>query len=268
MSSDAVEGVRLSACLITFNEADRIDDCLDSLAWCDEIVVVDSHSTDQTRARVQARGARVIERDWAGYVAQKEFACRAAAHDWVLSIDADERVSPPLQAEIESLRAAGFPAAAGWAMPRCSRYLGAWIRHGTWYPDRAIRLFDRRRGRLEANPWYDLHERIVLDGPCGALHHDLWHLPYRSLSEHLETIDRYTTIMAEGLHARGQRAAVADLVLRPWAHFFKGYVLKRGFLDGWRGLLLAQLGAHYVRLRHAKLLALQRAAAGAGGAAP
>ncbi len=268
MSVATAGRVQLSACLITFNEADRIDECLASLAWCDEIVVVDSESTDQTRARALAHGARVIERAWPGYVAQKEFACRAATHDWVLSIDADERVSPPLRAEIESLRAAGFPAAAGWAMPRCSRYLGAWIRHGTWYPDRAIRLFDRRRGRFQANPLYDLHERVVLDGRCAFLTHDLWHLPYRSLSEHLETIDRYTTIMATGLHARGQRATVADLVLRPWAHFLKGYVLKRGFLDGWRGLLLAQLGANYVRLRYAKLLALQRAGAGAGDDTP
>ena len=259
MSPVAVEPARLSACVITRNEVDRIDDCLASLAWCDEIVVVDSHSTDQTGARAAARGARVIARAWPGYVAQKEFACRAAAHDWVLSVDADERVSAALGAEIAALRAAGFPGAAGWAMPRCSRYLGRWIRHGTWYPDRSIRLFDRRRGRFQANPSYDLHERVVLDGPCGLLRHDLLHVPYRSLSEHLNTIDRYTTIMAEGLHARGRRAGVADLVLRPWAHFAKGYVLKRGFLDGWRGLLLAQLGAHYVRLRCAKLLALQRA---------
>lgn len=258
MSSPAA---RLSACVITYNEADRIEACLESLAWCDERLVVDSHSTDDTRARAAAAGARVLERDWPGHAAQKEYAIRAAAHDWVLVIDADERVSPALRDEIVALRAAGFAGAPGWSVPRCSQYLGRWIRHGTWYPDRSVRLFDRRRGCVAPNPAYDLHERVHLDGAPAALRHDLWHLAYRDLSEHLQTIDRYTTIMAAGLHARGRRAGAADLVLRPAARFVKFYLLKRGFLDGWRGLLLAYLAAHYVRLRYAKLLALQAAAA-------
>ncbi|MDX2168889.1 MAG: glycosyltransferase family 2 protein [Deltaproteobacteria bacterium] len=247
---------QLTACVITLNEADRIDACLESLAWCDEIVVVDSHSTDDTRARAVARGARVIERDWPGYAAQKEFAIRAAAHDWVLVVDADERLSEPLRAELIALRANGFPGAAAWSMPRCSQYLGRWIRHGTWYPDRTVRLFDRRRGRFAPSPDYDLHERVVLDGPSAALRGELLHIPYRDIGEHLRTIDRYTTIMAAGLHARGQRAGLSHLVLRPAGRFFKFFVLKRGFLDGWRGLLLAYLAAHYVRMRYAKLMAL------------
>ena len=253
------ERAAISACVITLNEADRIEACLRSLAWCDEVVVVDSHSTDDTRARAAALGARVIERDWPGFAAQKEFAVRAAAHDWVLVVDADERLSEALRDELVALRAAGFAAAAGWTVPRCSQYLGRWIRHGTWYPDRSLRLFDRRRGRFAPKATYDLHERVVLDGPTAALRHDLLHVPYRSISEHLQTIDRYTTIMAEGLHARGRRAGVADLVLRPAWRFVQFYVLKAGCLDGWRGLLLAYLAAHYVRLRYAKLLALQRA---------
>jgi len=250
---------RLSACIITFNEADRIDACLESLAWCDERLVVDSHSTDDTRARAARHGARVLERDWPGHAAQKEHAVRAAAHDWVLVVDADERISDALRAQIEALRAAGFAGCAGWSMPRCSQYLGQWIRHGTWYPDRSVRLFDRRRGRFEPNPAYDLHEHVVLDGPCGGLEADLLHLPYRDLSDHLQRIDRYTTIMAQGLYARGRRAHVRDIVLRPLGRFVKFYVLKRGFVEGWRGLLLAYLAAHYVRLRYAKLLALQTA---------
>lgn len=252
----------LSACVMTLNEADRIDACLESVAWCDEIVVVDAHSTDDTRARAAAHGARVIERDWPGHAAQREFSVRAAAHDWVLCIDADERASAPLAAEIRRLRDRGFNGPeAGWSMPRVSAYLGRWIRHGTWYPDRTLRLFDRRRGRVVPHRDYDLHERVVLDGAQGSLAHDLLHVPYRDLSDHLRRIDRYTTIMAEGLHARGRRARAPDLVLRPAARFLKFYVLKAGFRDGWQGLLLAYLAAHYVRLKYAKLLALGAATA-------
>jgi len=254
----AHDPIPVSACVITLNEADRIDACLRSLAWCEEILVVDSHSTDATRDRAAALGARVIERDWPGHAAQKEFAVRAAAHDWVLCIDADERLSDALREEIAALRADGIGSVAGWSMPRRSAYLGRWIRHGTWYPDRSVRLFDRRRGRFAANPDYDLHEHVEVDGPTGTLRADLLHLPYRSLSEHLQTIDSYTTIMARGLQQRGRRARPRDLVLHPWARFAQFYILKAGFLDGWRGLLLAYLAAHYVRLKYAKLLALQR----------
>jgi glycosyltransferase involved in cell wall biosynthesis len=248
----------VSACVITLNEAERIDDCLRSLAWCDEIVVVDSHSTDATRDRAAALGARVLERDWPGHAAQKQFAVEAARHDWVLCIDADERISDALRDELLALRAGGFAGAAGWSVPRLSSYLGAWIRHGTWYPDRTVRLFDRRRGRFVANPDYDLHEHVIVDGHCAQLRHDLLHAPYRSISEHLQTIDSYTTIMARGLHQRGRRAHLSDLIFRPAARFLKFYVFKAGLLDGWRGLLLAYLAAHYVRLKYAKLLALQR----------
>jgi glycosyltransferase involved in cell wall biosynthesis len=255
---DQTERPRVSACIIAFNEEDRIGDCLASVDWCDEILVVDSHSSDRTREVSAACGARVIERDWPGHVAQKEFTIRAAAHDWVFCIDADERVSPALRAEILALREAGFPGAAGWSMPRMSRYLGRWIRHGTWYPDRQLRLFDRRCGRWGGqNP----HDRVELDGPVGRLTHPLLHHPYRNLAEHLRTIDSYTTIMAQGLYDRGRRARAADLILRPAVRFVRFYVLKAGFLDGWRGLLLAYLAAHYVRLKYAKLLILQRAEA-------
>jgi glycosyltransferase involved in cell wall biosynthesis len=183
----------LSACIVALDEEDRLGDCLASLRWCDEIVVVDSHSTDRTREIAAAAGARVIERDWPGHVAQKEFAIRQARHDWVLCIDADERVSPELEKEIVELRAAGFPDMAGWEVSRLSSYLGRWIRHGTWYPDLKLRLFDRRRGRWAGR---DPHDRVEVDGPVGRLGGELLHHPYRSLEEHLATIDRYTTIMA------------------------------------------------------------------------
>ena len=133
---------QLSACIIAMNEADRIGDCLASLDFCDEIVVVDSHSSDATRELASGAGANVVERDWPGHVAQKEFAIRAARHDWVLCVDADERISPELRSEIVSLRDAGFPAAAGWRMPRLSSYFGRYMRRGGWYPDLQLRLFD------------------------------------------------------------------------------------------------------------------------------
>src|SRR5262245_3517715 len=208
----------LSACIIAMDEEDRIEACLASLAFCDEIVVVDSHSSDRTREVAAARGARVIERDWPGHVEQKEFAIRAAAHDWVLCVDADERVSERLQEEIVALRDAGFPGLAGWRFPRLSRYLGAWVRRGTWYPDHQLRLFDRRRGHWGG---HNRHDRVELVGALGTLKGDLLHEPYRDLAEHLETIDRYTTIMARGLRDRGRHATLFDLVLRPPVRFLR-----------------------------------------------
>lgn len=246
---------RLSACIVAMNEADRIGECLDSVAFCEEIVVVDSHSRDDTRKIACGRGARVIERDWPGHVAQKEFAIRAAQNDWVLCIDADERVSPALRGEILSLRLAGFPGKAGWRMPRLSSYLGRWMRHGGWYPNRQLRLFDRRRCRWAGN---DPHDRVEANGPVGVCRSDLLHHPYRDLAEHLRTIDRYTSIMAEGMRARGRSASSFDLVARPAAHFVRSYVLKLGFLEGWRGLLQAGLAAHYGQMKYAKLREMQR----------
>jgi len=245
----------VSACIIAFQEQDRIADCIRSVDWCDEVLVVDSHSTDRTREVAAAEGARVIERDWPGHVAQKEFAIREARHDWVFCIDADERVSRELRDELIALRARGFPDRAGWRMPRMSRYLGRWIRHGVWYPDRQLRLFDRRRGHWGG---HDPHDRVELDSRPGELRGRLEHHPYRDLAEHLATIDRYTTTMAAGMYARGRRASVLDLLTRPAVRFVRSYVLRAGFLDGWRGFVVAGLAAHYVRLKYTKLRALGR----------
>jgi glycosyltransferase involved in cell wall biosynthesis len=247
--------VKLSGVVITFNEADRIEACLASLAFCDDLVVLDSGSTDGTQALATAAGARVFEHPFDSFGPQKNRAVEHALCDWVLCIDADERVGDGLAAEVIALRDAGFPGHAGWRFPRLSRYLGAWVRHGSWYPDRQLTLYDRRRG-----PWGGTapHERVMLEGRAGRLAGDLLHAPYRTFDEHLRAIDRYTTTMAAGLHARGRRASALDLVTRPAVRFLKFYVWKRGFLHGWRGLLLAYLAAHYVRLKYAKLLVLQR----------
>ncbi len=240
----------ISACIVTRDEEDRLGACLESLAWCDEILVVDSHSKDGTREIAAARGARVIERDWPGHVAQKEFAVRAARYEWVLCIDADERVAPDLREAIEAARRGGFAGAAGYEVSRVSRYLGRWIRHGTWYPDWKLRLFDRRRGAWGGR---DPHDRVTVEGVVRRLGGELRHEPYRSFEDHLRTIGRYTTITAEQMQREGRRARWLDVVVRPPARFLVFYLVRRGFLDGWRGLLLAYLAAHYVRLKYAKL---------------
>ncbi len=245
----------LSACIIAFNEEDRIGDCIASLDFCDEVVVVDSRSADRTREVAANLGARVIERDWPGHVAQKEFTIRQASHDWVLCVDADERISDPLRAEILSLRDTGFGERPGYRMPRCSRYLNRYLRHGSWYPDRQLRLFDRRRGRWGG---HDPHDKVELEGDAGELRGDLLHHPYRSFAEHLATIDNYTTVMARSLEKRGKRAGLRHILFNPAWRFFRVYVIKHGFLDGWRGLVMAYLEAYYTRLKYIKRYIAQR----------
>ena len=249
-----IERPKLSGCVITRNEADRIEDCLASLDFCDELIVVDSGSTDRTREIAEGFGARVSQHPFGGFGAQKNRAVELAANDWVLCLDADERVTPELREEITVLRHAGFPDKVGWSFPRLSNYLGTWVRRGTWYPDAQLRLYARRHAAWGGNP---PHEKVLADGPVGQLTGDMQHYPYRTFDEHLATIDRYTTIMAKDMHERGRRAGALDLVLRPAVRFVRFYVLKLGFLLGWKGLLLACLAAHYVRLKYAKLMFLQ-----------
>jgi glycosyltransferase involved in cell wall biosynthesis len=252
------ERPRISACIIAMNEEDRLPDAIASVDFCDEVLVVDSHSTDRTREVAAQLGARVIERDWPGFVEQKEFAIRAATHDWVLCLDADERISTRLRAEIVALRDAGFPGHAGWRSPRLSSYLGRWMKHGGWYPNYQLRLFDRRQGRWGGDR---LHEHVLLNSKPGKLAGDLLHHPYRNFAEHLATIDKYTTIMAQSMHARGKRVHLGHLVLGPFARFFRFYFVRLGFLEGWRGFVQACLAAHYGRMKYAKALVLQESEA-------
>lgn len=247
--------VPISACIITFNEADRIDDCLASLAFCDEVVVVDSGSADDTRARAEARGARVITRPFDGFRSQKAFAVEQASHDWVLCLDADERVTPELRARIEAARERGFADAAGYRFARLSEYFGAFLRHGNAYPDRVLRLFDRRRGGWRGRR--EIHEAVSVDGAVKTLPGDLQHHPYRSLAEQLAKQERYAQMMAEHLYAQGKRATLRQILLNPCWRFVRGYVLRGGFLDGWRGLLYALVRIEYVRRKFLKLWLLQ-----------
>lgn len=246
---------RLSACIITFNEAARLADCLASLAFCDEIVVVDSGSTDATVAMARQAGARVFERPFEGFRSQKQFAIEQATHDWVLCLDADERVDEVLRASIQAEQSLGFEHAAGYRFARLSNYFGRFLRHGNAYPDRVLRLFDRRRGGWRGNR--EIHEAASVDGPVRSLAGDLLHFPYRSLEQQLAKTQRYARMMAEHDFKRGKRASLARLVLSPAWRFWRGYVLRAGFLDGWHGLVYAYVRANYVRQKTIMLWMLQ-----------
>ncbi|HEX5487949.1 MAG TPA: glycosyltransferase family 2 protein [Rhodanobacteraceae bacterium] len=250
----------LSACIITLNEADRIGACLASLAFCDEWVVVDSGSTDGTREIAAAQGARVIEHAFEGFRTQKDFAVGQARHDWVLCLDADERVTPALRSAIDTARDSGFADAAGYRFARATEYFGAFLRHGNAYPDRVLRLFDRRRGGWRAGR--EIHEHAVVEGRVVTLAGDLEHRAYRSLDDQLARYRRYAAMMATHMQARGRRARLHNLVLNPSWRFLRGFVLRGGFRDGWRGFLFACMEADYVREKFARLWLLQHSPGG------
>jgi len=232
----------ITVTIIARDEEDWITDAIRSVAFADEVLVLDSGSTDGTVAVARALGARVIETDWPGHVAQKNRALEAASHDWVLSIDADEQVGGALAASIAQLRSAP-PDHSGYRMSRLNWWMGRPLRHGTWYPDSRVRLFDRRRARWVGE---DPHDLISLEGSEGRLAGDLVHHPYRNFAEHLQTIGRYSELAAASALAAGRRAHWWDVAFRPPLHIAKALLLRMGFLDGVRGLCVAWLGAAYV----------------------
>jgi glycosyltransferase involved in cell wall biosynthesis len=245
----------LSAVIITYNEAGHIAACIAAAAFCDEILVVDAHSTDETREIATRLGARVIERDWPGYRSQKQFAVAAAAHDWVLCLDADERVSPELRQEICKLRERGFPRLAGASMRRRMWYFGAPLRFGTTSPDRLTRLFNRQHGGWRGR---EVHEYTAVDGPVARLRGRLNHFPYRSYRHQLDKLERYSTLVAGEMVAEGRRGSILRILVNPLWRFVRGYVVRLGFLDGWRGLVFAYTEAAYVRQKYVKLYLLRR----------
>lgn len=242
--------VPLSAVLIAQNEEKTIADALASVSFCDEIVLVDSGSSDRTCEIARTAGARVIvNAPWPGFVAQRDLAVRAARHDWVLALDADERVSPALRAEVQALRARGCEA-AGYRIPRVAFYLGRSIRGTDWYPDWQVRLFDRTRAAWQGDL---VHESVAVRGPVGRLHGELEHFPYADISDHLRKIDSYTTLWARQAHAAGRSSGLAFIFAGATWAFFRNYVLKRGFLLGGAGLLVSVLNTHYTFVKLAKL---------------
>jgi len=225
------------------------------VAFCDEIVLVDSGSTDRTREIAEAGGARVVvNAPWPGFVAQRDFAVKAATHDWVLALDADERVGEALRAEIEALRQAGLDR-AGYRIPRVAFYLGQWIRGTDWYPDWQVRFFDRTRAGWQGDL---VHESVGVDGPVGRLQGELEHHPYADVSDHLRKIDSYTTLWARQAHAAGRRTNIFDMIGGAMWAFVRNYLLKRGFLLGSAGFVISVLNTHYTFVKLAKLRELER----------
>lgn len=238
----------LSIAVIACNEADRIAGLIESCRFADEILVVDSGSQDGTQSLCRRMGVRLIEHPWMGYAAQKQIALDACASQWVLSLDADERVSPELAREITETLARVQEDVNGFSMPRLSRYLGRWIRHGGWYPDRKIRLVRAGKARWTGD---GLHETLVVDGRVNLLRHPLYHLVYRNISDQLTTIDRFSAIHADQIGARSS-GYVGLGVLHAIVKWFECYIYKLGFLDGTAGLVIAMNSAWYVFLKHAK----------------
>ena len=240
--------MKISATLITYNEERHIARAIESLRCADEIVVVDSGSTDRTIEIAEKLGARIVEHPFKGYAEQKNYAAEQAENDWILSIDADESLSEGLEGEILHVKKNG-PEYDAYTVPRLAQYLGRWILHSGWHPDRKVRLYDRRRARWAGD---FVHESVQVDGRVGQFRSNLLHFTCDSLSEHLRTMDRYTTLAAEQLVSQGGKIGWSKLLLDPPWTFFKTYVVDRGFLDGAEGLAIAYMAAIYNFLKYAK----------------
>ena len=248
---------RLSVIVVAHDAAAQLAGCLASAAFADEAVVIDSGSNDGTRKIAADLGARVIEKEWLGFGRQKQFAVEQAENDWVLCLDADERVSPELAASI--VRALDAPAARVYRMARRNRFLGRWLRHGEGYPDWSPRLFDRKSAR-----WSDdaVHEKVLYAVSPGTLSGDLLHDSAEDLGRYLEKQNRYTTLAAQDLFDRGRRAGVLELAFSPFVRFIKFYLVRLGFLDGLPGLVHISIGCMNSFMKYAKLIELKKAKSG------
>jgi glycosyltransferase involved in cell wall biosynthesis len=262
--------MKISATIITLNEEANIQRALESLGWADEIIVVDSGSTDRTVEIARRFTNKVILRDWPGYSAQKNFAAEQASNDWIFSLDADEQLSPQLISEVSSLKnpdaavgqasSLSSPSAltssvAGFEMARLCYYMGRWIKHSGWYPDYKLRLYNRKAGCWKGD---FVHESVSVQGEVRRLQGDLLHYTVRSASEHHQRMDRYTTLAAQEMHKCGKKASIRALMFSPVAGFVRSYLVRLGFLDGAPGLGIAYFAAHYNFLKYIKLFELEK----------
>lgn len=243
--------MKISATIITLDEAENIREACESVSWADEVILVDSGSTDGTREIAAACGARVIHNDWPGFAAQKQFAVEQTNHDWVFSLDADERVSPELQASIEQLRGLSeTDFADGYRIARRSFYQGRWIKGGGWYPDRQLRLFKKHRGRWSPR---HIHESVTMDegARIEELNGDILHYSVHDASHHHRMIgERYAPLAAQQMLDEGRRTTPVKIATAAPSAFIRSFVLKGGFRDGLAGLSIASFAAHHAFLKN------------------
>jgi len=245
---------KISVAIITKNEERNIRECLESVRWANEIVVVDSGSTDRTREICREFQARVFEEEWKGFPRQKNSAIDKSRNEWVLSLDADERISPELRTEIAD-RLAADPPVDGFYMARKNFFANHWIRYCGWYPDYNLRLFRKNRGRFEERT---VHEKVKVQGRTETFKNPLIHKTYRSLNDFLQRMDTYSTLAAQEMQREGRKVRNHDLLLRPLFTFLQMYILRAGFLEGYMGFLLCRMYSFYTFTKYAKLRELQR----------
>ena len=246
---------KITAAIITFNEEKNICRCLESVRWMDELIVVDSFSTDRTVELARQYTDKVLQRAWPGHVLQKQFALEQATGDWIISLDADEELSAAAAAEMLSALADAPPEVNGYSFPRQSFYLGRWIRHGGWYPDRKVRLVRRGHARWGGQ---DPHDKLVADGQTRDLQGNIIHYVYSDIAHQLRTVDSFSGITARLWLEKGKPAGLAAMLCKPVFKFFGTYVWKLGMLDGMPGLIISVISAYYVFLKYAKLWELQK----------
>ena len=246
---------KLSITIITFNEEKNIRDCLESIKWADEIIVVDSFSTDRTVEICKKYTQKVIQRKWSGFLKQKKFAQEQATGEWILNLDADERLSPEAATEIKKEIINSTPDVNGFVFHRQSYYLGRWIKHGGWYPDAKLRLI-----RKDSGSWHgeSLHEKLVCNGKVKYLKGKILHYVYRDISHQLETVDSFSRISADIWLKKGKRFKLLLLLTKPSISFLTTYIWKGGILDGMPGLIISVITSYYVFLKYAKLWELQK----------
>lgn len=255
------KGLGISGVVICYNEEDRIARCLESLSFCDEIVVVDSNSTDRTPEIAARYTDRVISQAFLGYAKQKNFALEQASYDWVVCLDADEALSDELAREIQAAISAEDVVAsegervAGFLLDRMTYFLGVWHDRGEWYPDRQLRVFRRSLGHWTGR---DPHGHVELEGRTRLLGGRLSHFNYRNLADHIQTIDRFSARQAQAMHEEGIRFRLVDLIVRPFHRFIKGYFLRQGFRKGLPGFLVSVSTAYFVFMKYAKLWELEQ----------
>ncbi len=247
-----INKINISAAIITLNEENTIADCIKSINWVDEVIVIDSLSTDRTKEIAESLGAKVIDQKFLGHVEQKQMAVDQCQYDWVLCLDADERISKKLKEEIFQLFETTSPDTLlnGYTVPRRSFHLGRWIMHGGWYPDRNIRLFNRKFGHWAGtNP----HDKVDVQGKVGHFEGALDHYVFRDLYDNIQTNNSFSSISAKILFEEGNKPSFLKLMFKPMGKFIETYLIKRGFLDGMPGFIISVGAAYSMFLKYAKL---------------